>query len=123
MTNGLFRAALGWGRVVAASHFYEWAAVAGQRARQPYAIARADGRPLAFVGIATPGEEGQPPSYAISDDAAERRHVGGPPPAAGPAVELHTDNGGEFLKHEDRRCRALGCSRREAARIRRGRAR
>jgi putative SOS response-associated peptidase YedK len=66
MTSGLFKAALGWGRVaVVASHFYEWRAVAGQRAKQPYAIARADGRPLAFAGIATPGEEGQPPSYAI----------------------------------------------------------
>lgn len=37
--------------IVPADGFYEWAAVAGRKAKQPYFIRRADGAPLAFAGL------------------------------------------------------------------------
>lgn len=49
-TSGMFRNALAKRRcLVPASAFYEWQA--GPAGKQPYAIARADGAPLAFAGI------------------------------------------------------------------------
>ncbi|MGE3620945.1 MAG: SOS response-associated peptidase [Acidimicrobiia bacterium] len=37
--------------IVPADGFYEWKAVPGQKAKQPYFIHRADGEPLAFAGL------------------------------------------------------------------------
>ena len=49
-TSGMFRNAMAKRRcIVPASAFYEWKAAEG--GKQPYAIARADGEPLAFAGI------------------------------------------------------------------------
>ncbi len=48
--SGMFRGALAQRRcLVPAAAFYEWQAVAG--GKQPYAIARADGAPLALAGV------------------------------------------------------------------------
>jgi putative SOS response-associated peptidase YedK len=48
--SGMFRGALARRRcIVHADAFYEWKVVEG--GKQPYAIARQDGRPLAFAGI------------------------------------------------------------------------
>ena len=48
--SGMFRGALAARRcLVPADAFYEWKAVAD--GKQPYAIARADGAPLAFAGL------------------------------------------------------------------------
>ncbi len=49
-TSGMFRGALAARRcLVPADAFYEWKAVAD--GKQPYAIARTDGAPLAFAGL------------------------------------------------------------------------
>jgi len=49
-TSGMFRTALAKRRcIVPADAFYEWKAMAD--GKQPYAIARTDGAPLAFAGI------------------------------------------------------------------------
>lgn len=49
-TSGMFRAALASRRcLVPADAFYEWNATPD--GKQPYAIARADGQPLAFAGL------------------------------------------------------------------------
>ena len=49
-TSGLFRGAYKARRcIVPADAFYEWKAVEG--GKQPYAIARQDGQPLAFAGL------------------------------------------------------------------------
>ena len=49
-TSGMFRGALASRRcLVPADAFYEWKAVAD--GKQPYAIARTDGAPLAFAGL------------------------------------------------------------------------
>ena len=49
-TNGMFKAALATRRcLVPADAFYEWKATAD--GKQPYAIARRDGTPLAFAGV------------------------------------------------------------------------
>jgi len=49
-TSGLFRGAFKARRcIVPADAFYEWKAVEG--GKQPYAIARRDGQPLAFAGL------------------------------------------------------------------------
>jgi putative SOS response-associated peptidase YedK len=49
-TSGMFRGALASRRcLVPADAFYEWRAMAD--GKQPYAIARADGEPLAFAGL------------------------------------------------------------------------
>jgi putative SOS response-associated peptidase YedK len=49
-TSGLFRGALKARRcIVPADAFYEWKAVEG--GKQPYAIARQDGQPMAFAGL------------------------------------------------------------------------
>ncbi len=49
-TSGMFRGALAQRRcLVPASAFYEWKAMAD--GKQPYAIARTDGEPLAFAGL------------------------------------------------------------------------
>ena len=49
-SSGMFRAALQARRcLVPADAFYEWRTVAG--GKQPYAIARTDGAPLAFAGL------------------------------------------------------------------------
>ncbi len=37
--------------LIPADGFYEWAAVPGQKRKQPYFIHRADGEPLAFAGL------------------------------------------------------------------------
>ena len=37
--------------LIPAAAFYEWRRIDGQRAKQPYAVARADGMPLALAGI------------------------------------------------------------------------
>jgi putative SOS response-associated peptidase YedK len=37
--------------LVPADGFYEWAAVPGQKAKQPYLVERVDGEPLAFAGL------------------------------------------------------------------------
>lgn len=37
--------------IVPADAFYEWQKVPGQKAKQPYLIARPDGEPLAFAGL------------------------------------------------------------------------
>ena len=48
--SGMFRGALAQRRcIVHADAFYEWKVVEG--GKQPYAIARQDGKPLAFAGI------------------------------------------------------------------------
>jgi putative SOS response-associated peptidase YedK len=49
-SSGMFRSALASRRcLVPADAFYEWRAMAD--GKQPYAIARADGEPLAFAGL------------------------------------------------------------------------
>jgi putative SOS response-associated peptidase YedK len=49
-TSGMFRSAFARRRcLVPADAFYEWKVVEG--GKQPYAIARADGQPLAFAGL------------------------------------------------------------------------
>jgi len=49
-TSGMFRSAFAKRRcIVPADAFYEWKAVDG--AKQPYAIARQDGQPMAFAGL------------------------------------------------------------------------
>jgi putative SOS response-associated peptidase YedK len=49
-TSGMFRGALAYRRcLVPADAFYEWKAMAD--GKQPYAISRVDGAPLAFAGI------------------------------------------------------------------------
>jgi putative SOS response-associated peptidase YedK len=49
-TSGLFRGALAARRcIVPADAFYEWQVLGAER--QPYAIARLDGRPMAFAGL------------------------------------------------------------------------
>lgn len=49
-TSGMFRSAFAKRRcIVPADAFYEWKAVDG--AKQPYAIARQDGEPMAFAGL------------------------------------------------------------------------
>jgi putative SOS response-associated peptidase YedK len=49
-TSGLFRGAFNARRcIVPADAFYEWKAVEG--GKQPYAIARQDGQPIAFAGL------------------------------------------------------------------------
>jgi putative SOS response-associated peptidase YedK len=49
-TSGMFRSAFAERRcLVPAAAFYEWKAVVG--GKQPYAIARADGQPMAFAGL------------------------------------------------------------------------
>lgn len=49
-TSGMFRAALASRRcLVPADAFYEWNATPG--GKQPYAVARANGQPLAFAGL------------------------------------------------------------------------
>ncbi len=49
-TSGMFREAFARRRcIVPADVFYEWRVVKGSK--QPYAIARQDGRPMAFAGI------------------------------------------------------------------------
>ncbi|MEJ0015623.1 MAG: SOS response-associated peptidase [Acetobacteraceae bacterium] len=49
-TSGLFRGAFAARRcIVPADAFYEWQAVGA--AKQPHAIARADGQPIAFAGL------------------------------------------------------------------------
>jgi putative SOS response-associated peptidase YedK len=51
-TSSLFRDAFAKRRcLVPASNFYEWKSQPGQRQKQPYAIARADGKPLALAGL------------------------------------------------------------------------
>lgn len=50
-TSGLFRAAFAARRcLVPADAFYEWQAITGG-SKQPYAIARQDGQPMAFAGL------------------------------------------------------------------------
>lgn len=50
--------------IVPADGFYEWQAVAGQKAKQPYFIHRADGELLGFAGLweewRQPGNDGSP---------------------------------------------------------------
>ena len=51
-TSGLFRDAFAKRRcLVPADNFYEWQALPGQKQKQPYAIARADGNPMALAGL------------------------------------------------------------------------
>ena len=48
--EGMFRGALANRRgIVPADAFYEWQAIEG--GKQPHAIARQDGKPLAFAGL------------------------------------------------------------------------
>jgi putative SOS response-associated peptidase YedK len=50
--SGLFRDAFARRRcLVPANNFFEWQTVPGQKQKQPYAIARADGKPLALAGL------------------------------------------------------------------------
>ncbi len=50
MTSGMFRAAFARRRcIVRADAFYEWKVIEG--GKQPYAIARADGQPMALAGL------------------------------------------------------------------------
>ena len=52
MSSGLFKEAFARRRcLVPAANFYEWKALPGRRPKAPYAIARADGRPLALGGV------------------------------------------------------------------------
>ena len=48
-TSGVFRQAMEKRRAIVADLFYEWRAVAD--GKQPFAIARVDGQPLAFAGL------------------------------------------------------------------------
>ena len=49
-TSGMFKSAFAKRRcLVPADAFYEWKLVAG--GKQPYAIARHDGQPMAFAGL------------------------------------------------------------------------
>ena len=51
-TSGMFRDAFARRRcLVPAGAFFEWRPIAGQKAKQPFAIARQDGKPLALAGI------------------------------------------------------------------------
>jgi len=50
--SGMFRDAFAKRRcLVPADNFYEWQTAPGQKQTQPYAIARADGNPLALAGL------------------------------------------------------------------------
>jgi len=51
-TSGLFRDAFAKRRcLIPADNFYEWKSLPGQKQKQPYAIARADGNPMALAGL------------------------------------------------------------------------
>lgn len=51
-SSGMFRDAFARRRaLIPAPLFYEWRAVEGQKTKQPFAIARQDGKPMALAGI------------------------------------------------------------------------
>jgi putative SOS response-associated peptidase YedK len=51
-TSGMFRDAFARRRaLIPAAAFYEWRAIEGEKTKQPFAIARQDGDPLALAGI------------------------------------------------------------------------
>ena len=51
-TSGMFRDAFARRRaLIPAAAFYEWRSIEGEKVKQPFAIARQDGDPLAFAGI------------------------------------------------------------------------
>jgi len=51
-SSGMFRDAFARQRaLIPAALFYEWRPVEGQKAKQPFAIARQDGKPMAVAGI------------------------------------------------------------------------
>jgi putative SOS response-associated peptidase YedK len=51
-TSGMFRDAFARRRaLIPAVAFYEWRPIEGEKTKQPFAIARQDGDPLAFAGI------------------------------------------------------------------------
>jgi putative SOS response-associated peptidase YedK len=51
-TSSMFWEAFAWRRaLVPAAAFYEWRPIRGRRIKQPFAIARQDGMPLALAGI------------------------------------------------------------------------
>ena len=61
-TSGMFRDAFARRRaLIPAAAFYEWRSIAGEKIKQPFAIARQDGDPLAFAGIweGWRGEDGE----------------------------------------------------------------
>ena len=53
--------------LLAADGFYEWQAVPGRKAKQPWYVQRADGEPVAFAGIwerwSDPDDQDVPPLY------------------------------------------------------------
>lgn len=62
--------------LIPAANFYEWKSIPGQTRKAPYAIARADGRPLALGGVwesRHPGDGGRPVlTFAIVTTPANR---------------------------------------------------
>ena len=65
-TNGLFKRALSRQRcLVPAQGFFEWAAVPGQKRKQPYHVRLKGGEPFGFAGIYTPPTDEAPGTYAI----------------------------------------------------------
>jgi len=51
-SSGMFRDAFARRRaLIPAALFYEWQPVEGQQAKQPFAIARQDGKPMALAGV------------------------------------------------------------------------
>jgi putative SOS response-associated peptidase YedK len=76
-TSRLFKDAFAKRRcLVPAANFYEWKSVPGQKHKAPYAIARADGRPLALGGVwdswRQDGGNGAVPTFAIVTTSANR---------------------------------------------------
>lgn len=76
-TSPLFKDAFAKRRcLIPAANFYEWKSLPGQKHRAPYAIARADGRPLALGGVwdtwCPDGGGGAVPTFAIVTTGANR---------------------------------------------------
>ena len=71
--------------LIPVDNFFEWKAVIGQKARQPYAVAMKDGSPFALAGIWTSYREGEEVvrSFAVITCPANSLVARDPSPDAG----------------------------------------